>query len=386
MNETILIVEDEETLRNSLIRVLSREGYTVGGVDNGEEALRRLGTEAIDLVVTDIILPGISGIELLRSIKESTAQTAVIIMTAFASLETAVETLRSGAHDYLVKPIIHEELKQIVRSALDSREIKQKSRRLQRRLSNSYDLGRIIGRHPEILQIIARVNKIEDDCRHILITGEIGTGKRLLARAIHFNGSRADRPLFSLDLRLVPPQLWESRLFGGSEPASPVTGEGLVNEVEGGRIYLSHVERLSKPLQQRLVELIKAETASGGALGPAAHHFLLIAGSHLPPEILASEDHLLPAFADLLTAATFRIPPLRERKEDLEPLARFFIEHYSAEFDKSVTALAPETLAAFAGYPWPGNVRELRAILERAVLLCDGPMITLRHLPALGSP
>jgi two-component system response regulator AtoC len=385
MNEKILIVEDEETLRNSLIRVLTREGFAVTGVDNAEEAMRLLEREAIDLVVTDIILPGVSGIELLRWTKETLPERMVIVMTAFASLETAVETLRAGAYDYVVKPIIHEELKQIVRNALDSREVKQKSRRLQNRMSDSYDLGRIIGQHPEILQIIARVNKLVEGSRHVLITGEIGTGKKLLARAIHFNGNRADRPMLTQDLRLVPPHCLRDRLFGtpGHSPARE-GGDGLTSDVAGGTLYLSHVERLPHEIQERLAQLLSARASSQPAWPDAEEDFILIASSDHSPEKLGADGYLLPSFAELFTSVTFRVPPLRERKEDLEPLARFFIAHYATEFGKQVTGLAPEALAAFTGYNWPGNVRELRALLERAVLISDGPLVNPSLLPSLG--
>jgi DNA-binding NtrC family response regulator len=387
MDEKILIIEDEDTLRESLTRVFTREGYQVVAVDSAEPAVTLLQEGFFDLILTDIILPGITGIELLKWIKETVPDQIVIIMTAYASLETAVETLRSGAHDYIVKPIIHEEIKQIVKSALTVRALQKENSVLKKQMGGSYDFSRIIGQHPDILQIIARVKKIVETLSNILFIGEVGTGKRLIARAIHFSSPRAEKAFMAVNLRAIPAGLLEAKLFGRVDDSFPVSKRvthGLLEEANGGTIYLNGIEILSSDLQLKLLNVLEhKEVRPMGSAEGVKIDLLVISSSNEEIGDLVRTGRLREDLCRRLAGITLRIPPLRDRKEDLEPLARFFIQHYAREFGKTILDIDPSTLAIFNNYDWPGNIRELRSIIERAVLITGDATISARHLPSL---
>jgi DNA-binding NtrC family response regulator len=387
MDEKILIIEDEDTLRESLSRVFTREGYQVVAVNSAEPAVALLQDGFFDLILTDIILPGITGIELLKWIKETVPDQVVIIMTAYASLETAVETLRSGAHDYIVKPIIHEEIKQIVKSALQVRALQKENLLLKKQMGGSYDLSRVIGQHPDIMKIIARIRKIVESLSNVLFVGEVGTGKRLIARAIHFSSPRADKAFMSLNLRAVPADLLEKKLFGqvnASFPDSKRVTRGLIEEANGGTVYLNGVELLSPELQLKLFHVLEDKEVRPMGRGEGIKiDLLVISSSNLELGDLVKAGRFREDLFKQLSVVTLKIPPLRDRKEDLEPLARFFIQHFAREFGKTITGIDPEALALFSAYDWPGNIREMRTILERAVLITGEAVISPRHLPSL---
>lgn len=387
MDEKILIIEDEDTLRESLTRVFTREGFQVVAVNSAEPAIALLQEGVFDLILTDIILPGSTGIELLKWIKETIPDQMVIIMTAYASLETAVETLRSGAYDYIVKPIIHEEIKQIVKSALKVRALRKENILLKKEMGGSYDLSRIIGQHPDILQIIARVKKIVETRSNVLFVGEVGTGKRLIAQAIHFSSPRADKAFMSLNLRAIPENRMGKKLFGQiDEPfsGSKTVIPGLLEEANGGTVYLNGIERLPRELQLRLLHVLeRGEVRSEGKTEGIKIDLLVISSSNLDLGDLVKTGQFQENLYCRLAGVTVKIPPLRDRKEDLEPLARFFIDLYAREFGKTITDIDPEALAQLSDYNWPGNVRELRTLLERAVLITREAVISPRHLPPL---
>lgn len=385
MDERILIIEDEETLRESLKRVFQREGYQVEAVESAEPALELYEETNYDLILTDIILPGITGIELLKRVKEINSEQIIIIMTAFASLETAVETLRAGAYDYIVKPIIHEELKQIVKNALRQKSLQKENILLKKQMGGSYDLSRIIGQDPEIQTIITRLKKIVEARSPVLIRGEIGTGKRLIARAIHFNGHRADKPFIIINGRTLPGNQMETELFGQVKSGtSSSSKKGLMEEANGGTVYFNRLEGLTPEVQLKLLKVIEEQEIrpEGGGQGLKVD-LSIMASVRQDPEVLVQEGKLRQDLYNWLKVITLKLPPLRDRKEDIEPLAHFFIQRYAREFGKTITGLDPETLSLFKGYDWPGNVRELRNILERAVLLSDSTLIGPGEIPPL---
>ena len=359
MDERLLIIEDEDTLRESLSRVFTREGYQVVAVNSAEPALELFEEGSFDLILTDIILPGITGIELLKRVKEAAPEQVVIIMTAYASLETAVETLRSGAYDYIVKPIIHEEIKQIVKNALKVRALQKENVLLKKQMGGSYDLSRIIGQHPEILQIIARVKKIVETRSNVLFIGEVGTGKRLIARAIHFSSPRADKAFMPVNLRAIPAGRWEEELFGRVKdtfPGSNLIIRGLIEEANGGTVYLNGVELLSPDLQLKLLRVLEDQEVRpvGGAQGIKVD-LLVISSSNLDLGDLVRAGQFREDLYQRLKVVTLKIPPLRDRKEDLELLARFFLRRYAREFGKTIKDLDPQALEQFRGYDWPGK-------------------------------
>ena len=385
MDERLLIVEDEETLRESLKRVFQREGYQVVAAGNAETALELLEEESFDLIVTDIILPGITGIELLKRVKEVHPEQIVIIITAYASLETAVETLRAGAYDYIVKPIIHEEIKQIVKNALKQRALQKENILLKKQMGGSYDLSRIVGDNPEIHKIISRIKKIAETGSPVLFIGELGTGKRLIARSIHFNSFRTDLPFFPVNCQAILPDRIESELFGqvkGTSGEVVQSIKGIFEEANGGTIYLDKVDELSDAMQVKLLRVLEdQEIWPVGASQGVKVDLLIIAASLRELESLVRQGRFREDLYRRLKEITVILPPLRERKEDLEPLAYFFIQRYARDFGKKVTGLDPQVLALFNQYDWPGNIRELRNLIERAVLLADEEILKVKQFP-----
>ena len=390
MDERLLIVEDEETLRESLKRVFQREGYQVMAVGSAETALDLFEEGAFDLIVTDIILPGITGIELLKKVKEVHPEQTVIIITAYASLETAVETLRAGAYDYIVKPIIHEEIKQIVKNALRQRALQKENILLKKQMGGSYDLSRIVGDNPEIHMIISRIKKIAEAGSPVLFIGELGTGKKLIARSIHFSSPRTDLPFFPVNCQAIPPDRIESELFGQVKGTSGVAVQaikGIFEEANGGTIYLDKVDELSDSMQLNLLRVLEdQEIRPVGTTQGVKVDLLIIAASHRELEPLIREGLFRDDLYRRLKTITVKLPPLRERKEDLEPLARFFIQRYARDFGKKVTGLDPQVLNLFNQYAWPGNIRELRNLIERAVLLAHEEILKVEQFPQWAAP
>ena len=281
MNERLLIVEDEETLCASLKRVLLREGYAVDTVGNAEAAFEIFEKGFYDVIITDIILPGMTGIELLKRIKDQSKEQIVIIMTAYASLETAVEALRNGAYDYVVKPVLHEEIKQIVKNALKQGALQEENFRLRRLLERQYDLNRIIGESPAMQRVMSEVRKVADLQDDVLLYGEIGTGRELIARAIHLNSNRAGGPFISVNLRDISDGEAEPVLFGyvkGAFAEALSARKGLFEEANGGTVFLREICDLNPELQTRLMQVLRdkeirpagSETRSCAGLAGAA--------------------------------------------------------------------------------------------------------------------
>ncbi|HET6515086.1 MAG TPA: sigma-54 dependent transcriptional regulator [Thermodesulfovibrionales bacterium] len=390
MNERLLIVEDEETLCESLKRVLSREGYIVDISYSAESALDLFEQRFYDLIITDIILPGNTGIELLKSVKEKVPEQIVIITTAYASLETAVEALRAGAYDYVVKPVMHEEIKQIVKNALTQAALQEENLRLRRHIERHYDLSMIIGESAVMRTVIGEVRNISGSGKNVLLNGEIGTGRELIARAIHLNSGRDGKPFIPVNLFTIPEELLEARLFGyvkGAFKDALTSRKGLFEEADGGTLYLRDIGFLSGSLQAKLFRALEDhETVPvGGKQGIKVDMRIVSATSHDIASAVAKEEFRKDLYG-LLNGISLRLPPLRERKEDIEPLARHFIRKYSQDLCKPVKELEGEALDLFLRYDWPGNVRELQNIIERAVLISDTDIIRVNHLPQFFPP
>ncbi len=387
MNERLLIVEDEETLCESLKRVLVREGYVVDTFNSAEAALDIFEESFYDIIITDIILPGITGIELLKRIKERLPEQIVIIMTAYASLETAVEALRTGAYDYVVKPVMHEEIKQIVKNALKQGALQEENVLLRGQIERDYDFTRVIGESPAMQKIMSEVKRAADARDNVLLLGELGTGKELIARAIHFGGNRAGSPFIPVNLSAIPEDLLESRLFGhvkGVLPDAATSKKGLFEEANGGTIFLREVGVLSPALQARLAEVLAEQHIRpvGGTQGMKVDIRFISATNRDIAGAVRSGSFREDLFARI-NGTSIPLPPLRDRREDIESLAGHFIKKYSVAFCKPVKGLDNEALALLRGYHWPGNVKELRNIIERAVLVTDDGVVRRKHLPDL---
>lgn len=385
MAERLLIVEDEETLRASLKRVFSKDGYQAEAVESAEAALEMLEKDIYDIIITDIILPGIDGIELLKRIKEKFPDQIVIIITAYASLETAVEALRAGAYDYVIKPIIHEELKQIVKNALKQNALRTENVILKKQIERQYDFSKIIGVSSAMQDIIKEVKKIADARSNVLLLGETGTGKELIARAIHFNSNRADKPFIPINCSAIPENLFESELFGhvkGAFTGAITSKKGLFEEANGGTVFLDEIGDLSIGLQSKLLRVLEdQEIRPVGGTQSIKVSLRFISATNKDLERAVKEGRFREDLFYRINIITIKLPPLRERREDIKLLTNYFIQKYSKELAKNVDKIDDEALNILQSYNWPGNVRELQNIIERAILISDGSIIGAEHLP-----
>ncbi len=385
MPEKILIVEDEETLSSSLRRVFLRDGYEVDIVDNADSALEILDKVIYDIIITDIILPGIDGIELLKRIREKLPDQIVIIITAYASLETAIEALRAGAYDYVIKPIIHEEIKQIVKNALKQRALQAENVLLKKQIERHYDFSNIIGESPAMQKIINEVKKIADARSNVLLLGETGTGKELISRAIHFNSSRAEKPFIPINCSAIPENLFESELFGhvkGAFSGAITSKKGLFEEANGGTVFLDEIGDLSIGLQSKLLRVLEDhEIRPVGGTQSIKVDLRFISATNKDIERGLKEGWFREDLFYRINVITIRLPSLRERREDINILTNYFIQKYSKELAKNVDKIDEEALDILQSYHWPGNIRELQNIIERAILISDGNTIKAEHLP-----
>jgi DNA-binding NtrC family response regulator len=385
MSERLLIVEDEETLCDSLQRVLSRDGYDVDAATSAESALKNIEETAYDLIITDIILPGIDGIELLRRIRERVPEQIVIIVTAYASIETAVGALRAGAYDYVIKPIIHEEIKRIVRNALKQKALTAENIILRKQIEERYDFDNIIGEGREITSLIEEVKKIADSKSNILLLGETGTGKELIARAIHYNSARKDKPFIPINCSAIPENLLESELFGyvkGAFTGATGTKRGLFEEANSGTVFLDEIGDLGQQLQAKLLRVIDDhEIRPLGSVQSKKVDIRFITATHRDILKEVQEGHFREDLYYRINVVTIKLPPLRERREDITTLAFHFLKRYAQEIGKQVTVIDDAALRLLMDYSWPGNVRELKNIIERAVLIADGDTILTEHMP-----
>jgi DNA-binding NtrC family response regulator len=385
MSKSILIVEDEDTLRESIKRIFMKEGYAVDGAGSAEEGLALLETNVYDVIISDIILPGMDGIEMLAKVREQIPGQIVIMITAYASLDTSVKALRAGAYDYIMKPIIHEEIKQIVKNALRQQSLQAENVLLKRELGGAYDFSSVIGEGPALRAILDEVRKVADSKSAILLLGETGTGKELFARVIHHNSSRRDRPFVPINCSAIPENLLETELFGhvrGAFTGAVATKKGLLEEAEGGTVFLDEIGDMSLGLQAKLLRVIEDQMIRpvGGTKGTKVDiRFISATNKDLAAAVRAN------AFREDLyyriNVISLRIPPLRDRKEDILALTRHYLDRYSREMGRTAKDLASETGDLLVNYAWAGNVRELQNVIERAILISDGDLIGPEHLP-----
>jgi DNA-binding NtrC family response regulator len=383
--ERLLIVEDEETLRDSLKRVFLREGYDVDATDSAESALKMVEGRSFELIITDIILPLSNGIELLKKCKEQNPDQIVVIITAFASVETAVEALRAGAYDYIVKPILHEEIKRIVKNALSERSLRTENLLLKKQIEGRYNFEQIVGKGVAITSLLTQIKKISDAKSNVLLLGETGTGKELFARAIHHNSSRREKHFIPINCSAIPENLLESELFGymrGAFTGAVNSKRGLFEEADGGTVFLDEIGDLSPALQSKLLRVMddhEIRPLGGVQSRKVDIRFITATNKDIAKAVKVGvfrEDLFY-----RINVVTLKLPPLRDRKEDILVLAKYFLKIYSKELGKEVKFIEEKAERLLAGYYWPGNVRELQNIIERAVLITESNIIFTEHLP-----
>ena len=381
----ILVVDDERSMRELLAIVLRRDGYDVILAENGRTALGVLERESIDLLFSDIKMPDMSGVEVLRAAKQIDQDILGIMITAFASTDTAVEALRMGAYDYLSKPFDVDELKIVVRNALERRQLRQENVLLKRALQTTHQFSNIVGRSDAMLAVFKLIETVAPTNSTILVTGESGTGKELVARAIHYNSLRRDRPLVAVNCGALPEQLLESELFGhvrGAFTGAATNKKGLVEVAERGTIFLDEIAEMSPMMQVKLLRVLQERKFRhlGGTEELHANIRVIAATNQDLPKLVADGRFREDLFYRI-NVIQLQLPPLRERAEDIPLLAEHFLGKYRGQMGKEVTGISQAALVLLQRHDWPGNIRELENVIERAVALESSGAILPESLP-----
>ncbi|MGC8762818.1 MAG: sigma-54-dependent transcriptional regulator [Acidobacteriota bacterium] len=385
MAERILVVDDEASMRRMLEILFREEGYEVVTADSAEAALQALARKPFDLVLSDIRMPGLSGLDLLRRLKEEESSTEVVLMTAYASTESAIEALKLGAFDYITKPFQVEELSNIVRHAFEKRRLAEENVLLREELARQERLGGMVAANPRMKQLFALIERVAPTPSTVLIQGESGTGKELVARTIHQRSPRSRRPFVAVNCGGIPETLLESELFGhvkGAFTGAHATKRGLFDTAQGGTLFLDEIAEMSPAMQVKLLRALQERSVRpvGGDEEHAVDVRVLAATNQDLPRLI-QERRFREDLYYRLAVITLALPPLRERREDIPLLCRHFLEKHARLQGREAPGLSGEALKRLEAYPWPGNVRELENCMERAVALCEGNVVELRHLP-----
>jgi len=386
MLKKIVIVDDEQAIRWSLGEALKNEGYETEEIENGKKALKAFRNDPADLIILDLKLPDINGIEVLKKIKEMDEQVPVIMMTAYGQIETAVEAIRCGAYDFLLKPFQLEKMKITIRNAFEKSKLRNELNGIKKKNRDSYSFKNFIGKSAVMLKVFERVKKIgASKASTILIQGESGTGKELVARAIHESSMGKDRAFMEINCAALPETLLESELFGHEKGAFTDAKRrkiGLFEIAEGGTIFLDEIGEMGVTLQSRLLRVIENKTFRrvGGVKDLIVNTRIISATNRELKEEITKGNFRNDLYYRL-QVIPIQLPPLRDRTEDIELLTNHFISIFNNEFKKKIKPIGSEVTKLFQNYSWPGNVRELKNIIERAVLLDAESEIMVEHLP-----
>ena len=381
----ILVVDDEDSLRRVLQVQLEQDGYSVVTAASAQQAFSLLQLRGYDLVITDLRMPGLSGMEVLKQVKSQYSETVVIVLTAFGSVETAVEAMKAGAYDFLTKPVHPDELSLVVARALDHLRLIEEVRALRANLNQKYGFENIRGNSDALLHVLDVAARAARTNSTLLIRGETGTGKELLARAIHFNSSRKDGPLITINCAAIPRELLESELFGHKKGAfTGAVGDkkGKIEMADGGTLFLDEIGEIPPELQVKLLRLIQEGEIDkiGSELG---HHVdvRIIAATHRDLQAMIEDGTFREDLYYRLAVIPLVLPPLRERVEDISDLVQHFFARSQQKNGRPNLVMPPALLPYFVRYRWPGNVRELENAVERVVVLTRGDEVTLHDLP-----
>lgn len=387
MNEdvNILIVDDEPIMRESLSDWLRDDGYRVIAADGGPRALKLLDTEEWNVLIVDLKMPGMDGIDLMAEVKKVYPDIPIIIMTAYATVDTAVRAMREGAYDYVVKPFDPEEMALIIRKLVAHQKLVRENRFLRDELRKKFEYKDIITKNPKMLEVLELVKSVAPTNSTVLIEGESGTGKELVARAIHDSSPRTSAPFIPVSCAALPESLLESELFGyekGAFTGATESRKGRFEEAEGGTLFLDEVAEISSKTQVDLLRVLQErEVRRLGGKGPIKIDVRVICATN---KDLQSEVNAERFRADLfyrLNVIPISIPPLRERKEDIPLLADHFLKKYSVENGKNVAGISEEAMSLLVRHGWPGNVRELENAVERAVVVARSSFLQPQDLP-----
>jgi DNA-binding NtrC family response regulator len=380
----ILIVEDEKMLAWTLAQRLRKEGYETSQVSTGREALEALTQHDFELLLLDYGLPDADGIDVLKKALGAKPAALAILMTASGSVENAVEAMKAGAYDYLSKPLDLNHLVFIIRKALETTTLRREVEELRARLREQYGVANIIGNSPQMLEIFSLIRKVAPTNATVLLRGESGTGKGLLARAIHYQSARAEAPFVTITCSAIPETLLESELFGherGAFTDARSEKRGQLELAHGGTVFMDEIGDMPMGLQAKLLRFLEDRTFKHvGGTRDIVVDVRFIAASNRNLEADAADGRFRADLYYRLNIVPIHIPPLRQRQADIQPLANAFIADFNREFKKRIRGIAPEAQEAMKRYPWPGNVRELRNMIERAVLLGTGHFLRREDL------
>lgn len=388
MNEDLrlMIVDDEESMREFLRLMLEKEGYTVRTAESSEKAIQLFNEEIFDLVISDIQLGrGINGMELLKKLKKISPETLFIMITAYATLETAIEAFREGAWDYILKPFDINEIKIKIANALEKRSLELEVIRLRRELSEKYRYQNIIGKNDKMLRIFDLIERVAPTDAAVLITGESGTGKDLVARAIHYSSHRKNHSFVFINCPAMPEQLLESELFGhmkGSFTGAIRDKEGLLEQANNGTVFLDEIGELPLQMQVKLLNVLQEKKFRRvGGNKEISSNFRLITATNRKLQEAIDEGKFREDLWYRINVIQIDMPPLRDRIEDIPLLVNYFLLKFREQTGKKTKSINPEAVKALESYNWPGNVRELENAIERAVTLEMNDQITLDSLP-----
>src|SRR5258705_7488930 len=381
----VLIVDDEKSMRDLLSITLEKEGYDVSSATGGETGIEMIHRDSVDVGITDLRMPKVDGLQVLRAAKEVSPDTAVILTTAVALTESAVEAMKLGAYDYITKPFKLDEVNPIVRNALERKRLRDENLYLRRQLETQHRFENIIGKSGRIAEVFDTIRKIADSPSTAMVSGESGTGKELVARAIHFNSFRRDKPFVSVNCGAIPEGLMESELFGhvrGAFTGAVSNKVGLFSAAEAGTLFLDEITEIPPLLQVKLLRAIQLrEIRRVGDTKDMKTAVRLIAASNRDLEGAVEEGILREDLFYRLNVIPIKLPPLRERREDIPLLVAHFLQKFGKELGKDVRGVAPEAMAVLERYHWPGNIRELENVLERAIVPGAGEMLGVDSLP-----
>ncbi len=382
---TILVAEDEAAIRESVAEVLRDEGYEVKAVVDGTSAIETLGAQEFDLVLTDLRMPGADGLTVLRHTREIAPQTLVLLMTAHATVDTAVEALRRGAQDYLLKPLILEDVLHKIDYLLQHRQLAWENQLLRSQVERLWDFDSLVGRSTAMREVMNLVRRVAPTPSTVLLTGESGVGKEVVARAIHHFSDRRDRIFLPINCGAIPENLLESQLFGhlrGSFTGAVSNQEGLFQRARGGTIFLDEIGDMPLNLQVKLLRAIETkEILPVGASTEVKVDIRVIAATNSELSDAVDKGIFREDLYYRLNVVGIEIPPLRERREDILPLVEHFIRIHNRELKKSFKGADSATVKLLMSFPWKGNVRELDNVIEHAMILGEGDWITVRDLP-----
>jgi DNA-binding NtrC family response regulator len=386
----ILIVEDEPRMRRLLEISLGEDGHNVQTAEDAEKGLASLRKNSVDLVVTDLKLPGMNGLELLQEGKRLNPALPFIVMTAYGSVETAVDAMKAGASDYVLKPFTMAEMKLVINKELDVQQVRDENRRLREALGKRYHFQNIVGRSKKMQEVLALVERVAPTNSTVLIGGESGVGKDLIARAIHQNSRRAAGPFIKINSTAIPDTLFESELFGferGAFTGALASKPGKFELADKGTLFLDEIGDVPAPIQVKLLRVLQErEFERLGGTKTLKVDVRMIAATNRDLRAALEEGTFREDLYYRLNVVPIDIPPLREHKEDIPDLVNHFLARFAAESEKQIEGITPAALASLTDYHWPGNIRQLENMVERAVALSSGPMIDVQdiHLDTSG--